>query len=45
MKVYAIEQWKIVWRVALVDECNMPTSNFDDGYRIVIYSILDCYLV
>jgi hypothetical protein len=39
-KLYAIDLWKGLWRVALVDECYLPVSKVDVESRIVLYSVL-----
>jgi hypothetical protein len=40
LKVFAVDHWKHLWRVAMVDECNLPTSKFDATNRVVVYSVL-----
>jgi hypothetical protein len=40
LKVFAVDHWKNLWRVAMVDECSLPTSKFDAANRVVVYSVL-----
>ncbi|KAJ2960579.1 hypothetical protein NQZ79_g3999 [Umbelopsis isabellina] len=39
-KLYAVDQWRDLWRVALVDECFLPVSRVDLQNRVVMYSAI-----
>jgi hypothetical protein len=39
-RLYAIDLWKGLWRVALVDECYLPVSEVDVESRIILFSVL-----
>lgn len=40
IKVFAVDRWKQLWRVALVDVCSIPVSAYEASYKSAVYAVM-----
>jgi hypothetical protein len=40
MKVFAIDRWNSLWRVAMVDVCDIPSSEMEAEDRLALYAVV-----